>query len=116
MHSEDDKGAMVSFYFPSGSSGDLQQDTASLIRQLQQNNPGMRAQGRSRRTSLDRREALVTTLESQSPYQEETEVDMLVTVSTREGLFYVLFIAPESEYRQVQGVHEKMLSSVRLSI
>ncbi len=38
---------------------------------------------------------------------------MLVTVARPEGLFYAIFIAPESEFDSVQKIFEEMLRSVR---
>jgi hypothetical protein len=36
-----------------------------------------------------------------------------VTAQHQEGLFYLIFIAPENDFRQLQGVYEQMLNSVR---
>ena len=104
-------GAMASYYFADGNV-DLRRDTENLVKQLAQNNPGMQAGGQ-RRLQVNGQDALVTTLYSRSPYQGEREVDSLVTVARPEGLFYVIFIAPESEWKQIQGTFEQMLSSIR---
>ena len=108
-------GVMVSVYFPpNGSGADLERDTQDLIKQILQGNPGMKTSGStSRSIRVDGRPALVTTLYSTSPYQGQREVDMLVTVARPQGLFYLVFIAPESEYSQVQKSFETMLTSVR---
>lgn len=105
-------GAMVSYYFPQGSNVDLKRDTQELIRQLAQGNTGMKASG-SKNYRIDGNPALITTLYSQSPYRGEREVDSLVTVARPEGLFYIIFIAPESEWRDIQPAFEQMLGSVR---
>ncbi len=105
-------GAMVSYYFAQDGNADLRRETESLVRQLAQNNPGMEARGQ-RRLQVNGQDALVSTLYSRSPYQGEREVDSLVTVARPEGLFYVIFIAPESEWNQIQGTFEQMLSSIR---
>jgi hypothetical protein len=38
---------------------------------------------------------------------------MLVTVDRPEGLFYMIFIAPEQNFKQLQPAFEQMLRSVR---
>lgn len=108
-------GVMASVYFPpNGSATDLERETQDLIRQMQQSNAGMKTSGTGARSiRVDGQLALVTTLYSSSPYQGQREVDMLVTVSRPQGLFYIVFIAPESEFSQVQKSYEEMLKSVR---
>jgi hypothetical protein len=88
--------------------------TADLVRQMQQANSGMRA-SESRSSTLNGSPALVTALTAGSPFQDETESDQLVTVIRPEGLWYLVFIAPQSESRDIQPVFDQMLRSVRFS-
>lgn len=114
-------GAIVSYYFPQSDEGQMRQGTDKLrivtddlVRQIQQANPGMRpADQRSLRVNGD--SALVTTLNASSPFQGETEIDQLVTVLRPEGLWYFVFISPQSESRDIQPVFDQMLRSVRFS-
>lgn len=107
-------GVIVSFYIPpDGEPVELQRETANLIRRLQQTNSGMRPSGQPRDVTLDGQRGIVTTLYSTSPYPGQREVDMLVTVARPQGLFYMVFIAPENEFTKVQKVYEDMLKSVR---
>ena len=39
---------------------------------------------------------------------------MLVTIQAEDGLFYMIFIAPEADLRSAQPVYEQILKSVRL--
>ena len=114
-------GALVSYYFSDsdelGSRRDgenLSTETAGLIRQLEQSNPRMRV-GESRGLRVNGFPALITTLRSNSPYEGETEVDDLVTVVRPQGLWYMILISPESEYREVQPVFERIVQSIRFS-
>ncbi len=106
-------GVIVSSSSPPSGAVDLNQGTQDLIRQLQQSNPGMRPSGNSRRSRVGGDQAMVTTLYSSSPYQGQREIDMLVTVARPQGLFYMVFIAPENEFAQVQAAYEQMLKSVQ---
>jgi hypothetical protein len=107
-------GVMASFSNPHNSGRNLNQDTQDLIAQLGQSNPGLQTGGRAQRTRIGQDTALVTTLYNQSPMGGR-EVNMLVTVERPEGLFYMIFIAPENEFRQMQPVYEQMLQSVRFN-
>ncbi len=110
-------GVMVSFYFPQrGGRVDLRRHTEELLRKLQQENPGMRVSSEgSRRLTVGGEAAMQTTLHSESIFAGEAEVDLLVTVQRPEGLFYMIFIAPEREYREIRDTFEQMLRSVQFA-
>jgi hypothetical protein len=114
-------GAIVSYYFPQSDEVQLRRDTDKLrldtddlVRQMQQANPGMRA-AEQRSLTVNGYVAVVTTLNASSPFQGETEIDQLVTVLRPEGLWYLVFISPQSEFRDIQPVFDQMLRSVRFS-
>jgi hypothetical protein len=107
-------GVMVSFAQPHSGSRNLGQDTSDLISQLSQSNPGLQTGGRQQRSRIGRDNALVTTLYNQSPLGGR-EINMLVTVERPEGLFYMIFIGPENNFRELQPVYEQMLQSVRFN-
>ena len=108
-------GFEMSYYFPEGTRIVLDRDTQALIRQLQAGNSGMRVARESRNITVGGERGLETTIYSRSPYQGEQEVDELVTISRPEGLFYMGFIAPQSEYGQVQSTFQDILRSLRFS-
>ena len=106
-------GAIVNLYQPRENQRlDLQHHTHDLVTQLQASNPSMRMDGNSRRMRVGNQNWLVTTLRSDSPFRGG-EVDLLVTTVRPEGLFYIVFIAPDSEFGQVEPVFNQMLRSVR---
>ena len=107
-------GLETSYYFPQASGGDLNRDTQALIRQLRSSNSGMRIGRDARSIEVGGQPALLTTLYSTSPFRGEQEVDALVTVSRPDGLFYLIFIAPQSEFDSIQRTFEDILRSVRL--
>ena len=95
---------------------DLERDTKQLIEQLKQSNPTMQVSGRQpRQLTVDGSPALLTTVFSQSPFQGQSEVDLLLTVARPNGLYYMVFIAPQGEFRQYQPTFEAILRSVRFS-
>jgi beta-barrel assembly-enhancing protease len=94
---------------------DLERETGALIQQLQSGNPALKPTGKgSRRSQLDGETALVTSLSNESPYGA-VETDVLVTVARPEGLYYVVLIAPESEFQTFEPTFQKILQSMRLN-
>jgi len=106
-------GMEVNYYVPQGHAAELQRDTDALIRQLEQSNTEMRIGREARSIQVAGARALLSTLDSRSPYRNEREVDVLVTVVRPQGLFYVVFIAPVSQFDSVQGTFEKDVTSIR---
>jgi len=87
-------------------------DSEALIHRLQQENAGMEIEREARSIQVDGQPALLNTLHSRSPYGGG-EVDVLVTVTRPQGLFYIVFVAPKSEFEKIQPVFEDVLRSVR---
>jgi hypothetical protein len=110
-------GVIVSYYFPeSKKQSGLDRSTDDLIHQLHASNPSMRLSSASRRSMrVESSPALVTTLMSDSPYQGQTETDVLLTVDRPQGLFYMMFIAPQSEYSGLRETFDEMIHSIRFS-
>jgi Zn-dependent protease with chaperone function len=106
-------GLQVNRYSPEGREVELNRDTQALIQQLKRSNTDARIGRDTRSIEVAREPALLTTLYSRSPYRGEQEVDALVTVARPDGLFYIVFIAPQSLFDQVQGTFEDVVRSVR---
>jgi len=99
---------------PRSGAADLRANTEDLIRQLVSSNPGMKAQA-TKETQVDGQPALLVTLQSQSPYANETEIDQLVTVERPEGLFHLILIAPQSALAGMQGAFDAIVRSIRFA-
>lgn len=108
-------GLEVDYYSPPSGPADLNRDTPALIQRLRRNNPDLRIGRETRSIQVAGQPALLSTLYSRSPYRDEQEVDVLATVARPEGLFYVIFIAPQSLFDQVQPAFEAILRSVRFN-
>lgn len=106
-------GAVVSYYLPESGAVNLNRDTKALISQLQEKNRGMRVSGSSRSFTTGGIPGLLTELTSESPYAKETEVDLVITAARPEGLFYMVVVAPRSQYRAAQPVFQRMIESIR---
>ena len=98
----------------------LDQATQDLISNLQQSNPGLRANGSIRRISVNGVSGRSVDLAGTSPVQRGSqpvaERDWLVTVPrSGGGLLYLIFIAPESEFAQLQPTYQQMLDSLQVN-
>jgi Zn-dependent protease with chaperone function len=105
-------GMVTAFYFPPDSRTNLNRDTQALIRQMVAANPGMRQTANPRSVRVGGQNALLTRLESPSPYGG-SELDWLLTAARPEGLFYLLFIAPETEWNATQPAFDATVNSLR---
>ena len=104
-------GATLGYYRPQ-QARNLRGATGELLQVLQQNNPTMQLAGNPRRVDVSGQPGLVTELVSQSPYGG-AERDVVLTVARPEGVFYMVFIAPERAWSQLQPAFQQMLQSIR---
>jgi hypothetical protein len=97
----------------------LDQAVQDLAASLQQANPGMHVSGSPQTIQVNGTEGRAVNLSSNSPLQEDgrplAERDWLVVVSRPQGgLLYLVFIAPESQFNQLNPTYQAMLNSLQL--
>jgi len=107
-------GAMASYYFPESRNRDLRSATDDLVRLFRSNNPGIQVRSRARSLRVNGAPALLTVLSGGSPFGGP-ETNWLVTVARPEGLFYLVFVAPEYDFRNLEGTFNRMLSSLEFN-
>jgi beta-barrel assembly-enhancing protease len=106
-------GAMVGAANVGGNN--LRQATDAFVNALMQNNPYLRRQGSSR-TTIDGRQAMVTTLTGRSPLLNQNEIVAVYTVPLRDGsLAYFAGVVPERDYRAYQRTFSDMVNSIQLN-
>lgn len=120
-------GLIVNHYEPAGSASrnslrstgnvTLQSATSDLITQVQQASPHLRViSGSTQQLAVDGRTALAASLRGRNP---NTNLDERVTVVTRalgDGhLIYMVFVTPESEARNYNGVLNQIVKSVNVA-
>jgi hypothetical protein len=108
-------GAILSYYKPQSNSIDLARDTQDLVEQLQQQNNGLQQSGKGQTTKVDGITAMLTQLSNSSPFNGQREVDWLLTVPRQEGLFYTIFISPESQWSTMKPVFNQMIDSLQFA-
>ncbi len=106
-------GIIASYFFPDAKGQSLRDATDDLIHHLGASNTGMQASDNGRSLKVNGNPALITTLSSKSALTGGPETDALLTINRPEGLFYLVFIAPASEFNQVESVYNGVVQSVR---
>ena len=101
-------------YFDAGRRS--QADAVSrLIEDLKSKNPGVEAmEGYRRPMSFGGVTGESVFLKGPSPIQGQQEYIWMVAAETRQGLFHMLMIAPESEYGRLSGIYENAVRSIEL--
>lgn len=103
---------------PRGRPASIDEMTSQLIQQLQQSNE-LQPVGKSQAIIVGGIEGRSTFLRSSSPFTdangaEQQERDWLVTVPLNDGsLIYMIFVAPESDFRRLQPTYEAILKSAQ---
>ena len=109
-------GALVSVYEPTRQPGRrlrIQEATEQLVRDLQQSNPNLRVTRRGRGPRIDGQETYAVLARGQSPAGNQAELNWIVTSFRPEGLWYAVFIAPESSWKSYEPVFRQMLDTAR---
>lgn len=98
----------------SQSRGNLAQATQTYLNQMMQQNRNMKPSGQQPSTvRVAGGNAMLNIFYNASPFPSQKEVDAVVTVEHPQGLFYLILIAPESEYSKAQPSFEQMIQSVQ---
>ncbi|HEY7188092.1 MAG TPA: M48 family metallopeptidase [Vicinamibacterales bacterium] len=105
----------IEFGVARNESHDLQTATEELVNDLARGNPRLSRPSGFRRTSLDGRNALQTTLDNVSEVTGRSEQIQLVTTQMRDGnLFYSIAVVPDDEASAYRSTFNKVVSSVDL--
>ncbi len=107
----------VMFGVANGQGGTLRQSTDQYIRGLLQQNPYLRAQANNyQRGSIGGRNALAMTLTGRSNLTGQNELVTVYTTQLRDGnIFYMVAVAPQTDYRAFNNAFSNILRSIQLN-
>ena len=95
---------------------DLPEATADFIQVLAQSNRRLAQRSDSMNAIIAGRRALQTALDNVSDATGQPETIQLFTTRLRDGtLFYVIAVAPDSEYRSYETTFQQVVRSIRLN-
>lgn len=108
-------GVIVARYEDDDGRFDHKADNQKLIQQILQQNPTMnKTVPASNSAQVNGRNLLVTRLTSKSALDGSNEIDTVVTMQHKNGLLYLVFIAPEREMQRLQNDFDMMINSLQL--
>jgi hypothetical protein len=94
----------------------VQRETDEFLDHLGHGNPHLReVRGSRSRFNLSGSRAVSVLLSGVPPRGREAENVWVVTREHQAGLFYFVFVAPESDFRQYQSVFDRILRSARFA-
>ena len=105
-------GAVLSCFFADPDRAALGTATDDVIQKLRRVDPGLHNEGQQKNVEIDGQPALLTQFSSDSPFGG-VETDLLLTVARPEGLFCLIFIAPERNRGEGQDAFDRMTRSIR---
>jgi len=108
-------GMMTAHYFPPDKKPNLQRDTNDLVKQIIGGNPGMQQTQQAKTVKVGGINGLLTPLSSTSPVKGQKENDLLLTVTRPESIFYIMFVAPQSDWSSVQPAFDNAVNSLRFT-
>lgn len=106
-------GVIASAAQPPSGKVSLDSDTRQLLQSMAQQNAGMQVIEQSQRITVAGNPAMVTKLRSQSPFANNSEIDVVITIDRGNSLFYLVFVAPESDYARFEPLYQQMVRSIR---
>jgi len=105
----------ASFGVAQTNSRNLQSGTQELVNNFAQGNNNLRTSGGYSRTSMDNRNALLTTLTNVNEATGRPEIIRLITTQLRNGqIFYMVAVAPQNE-RGFDSAFDQIMRSIRIN-
>ena len=95
--------------------GNLDRNTQDLINSFRQRDQNLQVSPQAQRFNLNGVNALATRLQGPSPFQGTNEALVLITAERPNGLFFILFIAPERDMNTAQPVYDQIIRSIRFA-
>lgn len=106
-------GIMVGAAQPKSGQVDLRRDTEQLLKAFAQGNTGMKLEAQPSELTVGGSRALATRLSSPSPYPNERETDVVITIDRGNAVYYMVFIAPQSQWSRLEPMYQSVTKSVR---
>jgi hypothetical protein len=113
---QQDIGHGIILNFGNPQSNDINVATEELLRGISQGNPNLRASGNPESVRIDGYVGRLTPMVSQSAMRRgEREMVLVLTVMHTKGMFYGVFVAPESRWRIAEPEYRQMMQTLRFS-
>jgi predicted Zn-dependent protease len=104
-------GSLFGCFFPDPDRASLGAATNDLIQRLRSEDPGIGGSWHQMPGEVDKQPASITQLTSNSPFGG-AERDMVVSVVRPEGLFYMIFVSPETRWDETHATFDHLIQSI----
>lgn len=94
---------------------DLNKDTQAFLQNLVQSNPGSKVASNPSQVSISSSPALVTQVQGTSPFRGQKENVVVITVDRQNALYYFIFVSPETDYKRLEPVYQRVAQSIRIN-
>ncbi len=113
---QDDIGHGILLNFGKPNSGDINVATDELIKGLTQGDPNLKPYGAAQNVKIDNYVGKLTALQGNSGMRKgEKENIYVLTVMHTKGMFYGIFVAPESRWQVAEPEYQQMMQTLRFS-
>lgn len=113
---QDDIGHGILLNFVKPSSSDINAATDDLLKGITGGDPNIKPYGAAQSMKVDNYVAKLTALQGNSGMRKgEKENIYVLTVMHTKGMFYGIFVAPESRWRVAEPEYQQMMQTIRFS-
>ncbi len=113
---QDDIGHGILLNFVKPNSNDINTSTDELIKGITQGDPNLKPYGAAQNVKIDNYVGKLTALQGQSGMRKgEKENIYVLTVMHTKGMFYGIFVAPESRWQVAEPEYQQMMQTLRFS-
>ena len=93
----------------------LLSDTTAYLKGLAGSSPNVRTEAEPSSITVSGSPALLTRLTSDSPYKQQRETDVVLTIDRGSKLLVLIFVSPTAQYSTLEQCFKKVSQSVRFS-
>ena len=113
---QDDIGHGILLNFVKPSSNDINAATDELLKGITQGDPNLKPYGAAQNVKIDNYVGKLTALQGNSGMRKgEKENIYVLTVMHTKGMFYGIFVAPESRWQVAEPEYQQMMQTLRFS-
>ena len=93
----------------------LRDDTAIYLKGLAESSPNVKTESEPSEVTVGGAPALLTRLSSDSPYQEQRETDVVLTIDRGPNMLVFIFVSPSAQFQALEQSFKKVRQSMRFS-
>jgi hypothetical protein len=93
----------------------LRSDTTAYLKGLTESSPSSKIESEPSDLTVGGAPALLTRFTSDSPYQEQRETDVVLTIDRGANMLVFIFVSPSAQFQGLEESFKKVSQSMRYS-